>query len=524
VGARLGPPLLSGILLAAATPPALSPLLPFVALVPLAVHLARLPVGGGGTRALEAGALTALVQHGWGLRWLPGTLTDVAGLVTGSAAALAVLLTLAGFGGAATWCVHRLGTGAPRPRTTARSAGRLAVGLALAWTALDWTLAHLPLGLPFPWAPLGLGLARWPAALGVAELLGVTGVTAWLAAVNGLLAAALLRWTAGDVAPRRRGRRAAPVLAAAAVAALVPVGWGWWRAATLRSSEPSAALVALALDVHPDRPPEARAEAAVAAAEELLADVLAAPDLIVLPEMALPVDLESPLGAELAARLERAGDVLDAPVLVGVRTTRGGRAYNTALLLDEVRFRADKRRLVPGAERGSPLAAAWLAPTSSGYAAGEESAVLESGPLVAGVLVCFEVAFADDVRRLVRSGARALVVISNDGWFGGVGAHDRAQAAGVAQQLAHLVMRVVETRIGAARSANGGPAAWVSRDGRVVLEEPPAALLALPTVTGPVTLFVRTGDWIGPLAVAALLFLLALPRHPGHPGTPLAGP
>jgi apolipoprotein N-acyltransferase len=305
---------------------------------------------------------------------------------------------------------------------------------------------------------------------------------------------------------------------------LLPVGWGWWRAASLRSSEPSAALVALALalDVPAGGPPQARAYAAVAAAEELLADVRGAPDLIVLPEMALPVDLESPVGAELAARLERAGDELDAPVLVGVRTTRAGRAYNTALLLDDPHFRADKRRLVPGAERGSPVSPAWLAPTASGYAAGEESAVLRRGPLFAGVLVCFEAAFADDARRLVRSGARALVVISNDGWFGGVDAGDRSRAAGTAQQIAHLSMRVAETRVSAVRSASGGPAAWVSRDGRVVLEEAPAALLALPTATGPVTLFVRTGDWIGPLALIALLALLVQRRS--HPGTYLAGP
>jgi hypothetical protein len=56
----------------------------------------------------------------------------------------------------------------------------------------------------------------------------------------------------------------------------------------------------------------------------------------------------------------------------------------------------------------------------------------------------------------------------------------------------------------------------------VVLAEAPAALLAFPEVTGPLTLFVRTGDWVGPLAVGALLVLLALRR--GHLGTPLAGP
>ncbi len=183
---RLAGPLLSGMLLAAATPPAASPILPFFVLTPLAVHLARLPAESGGVRAFESGALAVLVQHGWGLRWLPWTMGAVAGTAIGWTAFATVLLALASLGGVASWCVRRLSTG---PRALP-----LALALAIGWTALEWTLAHLPFGLAFPWAPIGLGLVTWPQALGLAELVGVTGVTCWLALVNGLLATAMIGW------------------------------------------------------------------------------------------------------------------------------------------------------------------------------------------------------------------------------------------------------------------------------------------------------------------------------------------
>jgi apolipoprotein N-acyltransferase len=502
VRSRLAAPLLSGILLAAATPPALSPLLPFVALAPLAVHLARLPSAGAGARAFEAGVIAAAVQHGWGLRWLPGTLIAVAGPAAGVVATLAVLLTLAAFGGAAAWCVRRLASGG-RP---------LPIAVALAWTALDWTLAHLPLGLAFPWAPLGLGLTRWPATLGLAALVGAIGVTAWLALVNGLAAVALLAWIGGEGARPAHGRRAATTLAGAALLALTPIGWSAWRAAAPPESAAPATVLALALDVPPVGAAEARARAAVVAAEGLITGRSDGADLIVLPEMALPIDVDSRVGESLAGRLRDASP-LGAPVLVGARTTRDGRAYNSALLLSDRRVGVDKRRLVPGAERGTALAPAWLAPSATGYAAGGDPSVLRAGPLSAGVLICWEVAFAEDVRGLVRSGAGVLVVLSNDAWFGGSGA---ARAAGVAQQVAHLALRALETRTGAVRSSNGGPAAQVDPRGSVRLAAPTEALLALVPVGGPATLFVRTGDWIGPLALIALVLALA--------GTRLADP
>ena len=534
---RLAGPLLSGLLLAAGTPPAVSPILPFFALAPLAVHLALMPAEAGGVRAFEGGAVATFVQHGWGLRWLPWTMGAVAGPAIGWTAFAAVLLALVSLGGVAGWCVRRLSTG---PRALP-----LALALAIAWTALEWTLAHLPFGLAFPWAPIGLGLVTWPQALGLAELVGVTGVTCWLALVNGLLATALVGWK-GERTGFNPVRTRAMALATGVVLVVGPVFWGGRRARSL-ATRPVANVVALALDVPPAGPSAARAEASVSAVEGALAVGPSPIDLVVLPEMVLPLEPGSAERVALLRRLQAQADGLAAPLLVGAVTTSGGRFFNSALLVAESvpgtasemgderggdrgveadlgvgadpglepTLVAHKRRLVPGVERGSPLAPGWLAPaTAPGYTPAEAGTVLAVGPLRVGVMICYDVAFAGDARRLLRGGANALVALSSDAWFGGtVG----ARRAGAAQQIAHLTLRAIETRTGAVRGANGGPAVSIDPSGRLLTVGPTGALTAAVRATEEPTLFTRTGDLVGP--GAALLLLLALLPGRARPRT-----
>ena len=506
------------MLLAAGTPPALSPLVPFLALVPLAVHLARLPAGArGGADALAAGVLTGAVQHGWGLRWLPGTFAAVAGPLVGLAGSAAALAALAAITGAAAWACHRLLVG---PASVS-----LGFALPLAWTALEWILAHLPLGLAFPWAPLGLGLTRWPELLGIAELVGVGGVTAWLAAVNGLLAAAVLRAAPGGGAHPGGSRWSTAVLAPAAVAlllALLPVAWGGWRAGRLDTS-PTGTVAALALELPTGGPAPARAAATPDAAARALAAVEPGGlHLVVLPEMALPLAPDSPGGTAAVGRLRALAVRAGAPLLTGALRRGSEGVFNSVLLVSAEQspdhpgaFVADKRRLVPGVERGSAVRAPWLAPAGSGgYAPGASWPVAAVGPLRGGVLVCYEVAFAGDVRRLILSGANLLIALTSDAWFAG-GAGGRR--AGIAQQLAHLSMRAVETRTGAVRASSGGPAALVGPDGAIEPEAAPGAASGVVRAATRPTLFVRTGDLAGPLSTFLVLLALAGGAHGRHP-------
>jgi apolipoprotein N-acyltransferase len=518
-------PAASGVLLAAAAPPSPSPLVPFVALVPLALWVATLAAGPRGALAAAGGGLVAgAIQHGWGLRWLPGTLGAVAGGGVGWAGSIAVIAALAACTAAATCGLHAL--------LNARRPAPIAAALPLAWTTLEWGLAHLPFGWAFPWAPLGLGLARWPESLGLAELVGVRGVTAWLATVSGVAAAALLRARAPH-----GGRRSLAIGASALAAALLPVAGGALRARSIDAPVVGRAA-AVALRVPRGGSPVTRAEVGAEQAERALGDLPAGSvDLIALPEMLLPLDPAS-AGARFRARLAAAAAAAGAPLLVGALGVDGRGEHNSAVLLHggpepgAAAFRADKRRLVPGVERASAVRASWLAPSSSGYSPGEGWPVARvagggGGTVAVGALICFEAAFSEDARRLVLGGARAFAVLSSDAWFGGpvdepMGAsfgdssdtrtarRGAARRAGIAQQTAHLTMRVVETRTGAVRASNGGPALLLAPTGRA------AAATDSGAVSGPLraarrpTVYARTGDLAGPAATLVLLALLLL--------------
>ena len=351
-------PLASGVLLAAATPPAPSPLLPFVALVPLAAYLMGTRTDArAALAAIRAGMLAGAVQHSWGLRWLPFTLTAVAGPAVGWIVFAAVLAVLAGATGAAAWGTHRLLSGRhPLP---------VALALPITWTTLEWGLAHLPFGLAFPWAPLGLGLARWPEMLGPAELIGVGGVTAWLACVNGLLAGAVDRASASA---RARGAGLTFVLGAAALlVAVLPVTWGFARASVLGgefASPPIGRVTAVALSVPPGAADLEWTATAVDAAERALEGLAeGATDLVVLPEMIVAVDPASPAGESQVGRLSDRAAQLGAPLLVGTLGVEDGRSFK----LGGAAFRAWNRcvqgRQAPpgpgsGAGDGGPCALA----------------------------------------------------------------------------------------------------------------------------------------------------------------------
>ncbi|TPW01281.1 MAG: apolipoprotein N-acyltransferase, partial [bacterium] len=109
-----------------------------------------------------------------------------------------------------------------------------------------------------------------------------------------------------------------------------------------------------------------------------------------------------------------------------------------------------------------------------------------------GALICIESIFPAQSRRLVGAGARFLVNVTNDQWFGDSGAPW--------QHLSLAVFRSVETRAGMARAANTGVSGIIDPVGRIrhatPLFEP--ALVAGEVVLSPLvpTFYVRYGDWI----------------------------
>ena len=103
-------------------------------------------------------------------------------------------------------------------------------------------------------------------------------------------------------------------------------------------------------------------------------------------------------------------------------------------------------------------------------------------------LICFESAFAWLARSAVVAGARCLVVITNDGWFG--------ESAGPRQHAALARIRAAECDVPLIRCANNGISLISDRRGRVLdsLELGRRGYVAATLVPGPAaTPFVRWG-------------------------------
>jgi len=119
-----------------------------------------------------------------------------------------------------------------------------------------------------------------------------------------------------------------------------------------------------------------------------------------------------------------------------------------------------------------------------------------------GVTICFESIFPGPARELGKAGARYLVNLTNDQWFG--------NSAAPEQHWAMNVLRAVENRMGLVRAANTGISGVIDPNGFVrertlaFVEE--SLVVPVELGTGP-TFYARHGDWI--LAVAGALFAAA---------------
>src|SRR5262249_8726441 len=228
------------------------------------------------------------------------------------------------------------------------------------------------------------------------------------------------------------------------------------------------------------------------------------PRLIVWPETASPTILRKDPGLQRV--LAAMSAEMRVPLLVGSVDAREGsptRFTNTAFLVDErgIVGRYDKIHLVPFGEyvplsgvigfvRGWAEFIAELEP-------GTRAVVFAGPPAPFGVVICYEGIFPDLFREFVNGGARVMVNMTNDGWFG--------RTSGPAQHLTMYPLRAVEHRIAVVRAANTGASALIAPSGQIVrhlgLCERGVLADRVPLRQGR-TLFTRVGDWVAWLSLA----------------------
>ena len=500
-------PAVSAILLALSYPPLHPLILPFVGLAPFALWIRALPGDSEGRQAARRGAVVfGTIYFGIVFYWI------LVALIWFTKLAIVAFLATLGIAVAMTtvfaWLLHH-------GLHTLRAP--LWVVLPVTWTALEWSRAHLPGTMAFPWLGLGSSLTGFPELVGIAELIGSRGVTFWLAMVNALVAGVVLRLRDGV----GWVRHAAVVVAVVAL----PASWGVWRAGTLETR-----IVARVAIVQPNIPEHIKLEgetgrdSTFSALDRLIPRIEpGSVDLVVLPEVTLSLFPRAPQFAREVSRIQAFSREVGGAILFGglgyVSHDEGGLTpFNSAFLMEPeglTDFQYDKHYLVPMVERVPFVPSRILGGLQyfGAYGVGEGWPLVRVNETLFGVLICYESSYPEGARALRLEGADVLLNITNDAWYGREPAYARTTA--LWQHPAHMVMRAIENRMGVARSANTGISLFVDPVGRVynatrLFEED---IRIDDVLTSDVlTFYTRHGDLVGngAAAVAFLLMLSAL--------------
>lgn len=377
------------------------------------------------------------------------------------------------------------------------------LGLAGAWVLMEWSRTWLLGG--FPWLPLAASQWERGSILQIAAYTGGHGVSFVLVAANLGFAAyghRLFREGRRGLNKRsqefflalflllaclsihvqetfNRGRFAVPLARVAFVQPYIPqdVKWDPAKAAGIFSTLEETALAARGTR----------------------------PDLMLWPEAVTPLALR---GGDPSVRAftETIAKRVQAPLLLGsIAVEHSGAAneqwFNGAFVVSpSTGLQADyyaKRKLVPFGEFVPfRFALGWLrkfVPIGEGdFFPGADSAPLlvplRDKPVIFGPLICYEDIFPELARNSVLAGSDALVVLTNNGWFGEGGA--------AVQHASHSVLRAVETRRPVLRCGNGGWSGWIDEFGavRYSLTDENGRIFFRGTRTVAVT---RDARWIG---------------------------
>jgi apolipoprotein N-acyltransferase len=380
--------------------------------------------------------------------------------------------------------------------------------------------------LGYPWGLLPYSLTDALPLLQVADLTGLYGITALLAACNAALAEILL-----GIGASRRGRlglRARLGYAALALAlSLGALGYGLVRMGipVRLAGSIDAVLVQQNSDPWDDNDTDAALAASIRLARQAIAEAGRKPDIVLFSETTLRrpyAEFRSyyskhPAPDPLIPFIRDSGAWLftGAPVVVDWSSYE---ATNSAILIDpQTRLARSyaKVHLVPFAET-IPF---WEFPPfrkfmqkvvglESGWVSGTEYTVFElpakEGNFSFGGPICFEDAFPDVCRNFSLEGADLLVNLTNISW-------SRTESAEI-QHWAAARFRAIEARKTLVRSTNGGVSCVVGPYGET-RDALPLFTAAAKFVRVPVyrdaspTLYVSLGDWF---ARAALLLSAAL--------------
>jgi apolipoprotein N-acyltransferase len=404
-----------------------------------------------------------------------------------------------------------------------RALGTSALLLApLVWVATEMGRTYLWDG--FPWELLGYSQVTVLPIAQLASVVGVYGLSAFVAIVSAAAAYAALE-------------RAARRWLMGAVTATLVIGCAIWGAARVRAqtltSEGSPVRVAV---LQGNVPQEQKDEAY--RGDRLLIDAISqryidmtreaigrGARFILWPESSIPYYYQQDLvRGEAVRRLTREAHVtilLGSDQIEPVRPVATGRPpearyYNAAFLI-----RPDgstgaiyrKVHLVPFGEY-VPLKRLLffvgpLVEAVSDFSAGTDPVLLPVDGHLASTAICYEVIYSSLMRSFVVAGSELLTTITNDAWYG--------WSSAAYQHWEQASMRAIEQGRYLARAANTGISGFVDPYGRVIQKSnmfESAVMVADLRFISVRTIYSRIGDLVGWLSVALTAAALLATRRP----------
>jgi apolipoprotein N-acyltransferase len=222
------------------------------------------------------------------------------------------------------------------------------------------------------------------------------------------------------------------------------------------------------------------------------------PGLIVWPESPAPFFIADPRLQQWLVTLAQDRNSYLVVGSLGEIQDAGGRQrlLNSALVMDpkgNIVGHYDKIHLVPFGEyvpfQNLLFFASKLTREVGDFARGTQRKVFDLGGTHAGIFICYESVFPEEVREFTANGAQVLINISDDLWYGETGAP--------AQHLQMARMRAVENHRWILLATNNGTTASIDPLGRVVKQAPRNVRTALLAPFEPLnesTFYSRNGD------------------------------
>jgi apolipoprotein N-acyltransferase len=445
------------VLLALSFPKYGHPAVAFIALVPLLIALSGWNGrdemrGASKRRGFTLGLIAGFIHYAGTVYWTGATVSTFGGLPVFVAVIVAGLLALymaayvAIFGGVTAFLVRRFGV----------------AGLWLApavWVSFEYLRGILIGG--FPWIPLGNTMVTLLPIAQLASIVGVYGLTVFVAFLNTGFAIAALSLG------RRRVLTAASTIAAIAAVSI----WGGMRlsASELTNGTPIKVGLIQGNIAQTDKWNPARAAMILERYLQLSRQAVSnGAQFVIWPESSTPFYFEEDVNGEHVRNVARA---LRVPLLLGSDELEPGdppKNYNAAFMLDTQGATAAvyrKIHLVPFGEyvpfQSLLFFVGPLVEAVSAFSAGTRVTMLPVEGHMVSTAICYEVTYPQLAREAVRQGSEMLTTVTNDAWYG--------ESSAAFQHFEMATMRAIEQGRYLVRSANTGISGIIDPYGRVLI-------------------------------------------------------